>query len=317
MKVLYMVVFVMLVAALGFGVYLMWMNFPFGSVSYNPFSANLSSRIAPQLSFGATEGAQFYPNMRFRDRSISYRLESICTQKKWDDVNRAFELLEEKTILHFYSLKEGAEISIFCSELPPEPAERKGHFIAGEGGPTEIMNMSTFSVIFGGKISIYRDEPCDEPKIALHEILHALGFDHHNDTKSTMYPITGCNQQLDQYIIDDINRLYRIDSAPDILIEEISANKTGRFLNFYISVSNYGLKEAENVTLYVYSDGLLVGNFPLERLDIGMKKKLAVQNVRMPMDSEKVAFEVYPGKGEKEISMENNRIEIAIAKDNI
>ena len=305
MKFLELLVLLMLLGALGFGVYVLWLNLPFENATYKPFSSNFSSNVGI-----SKEGVQFYPNMRFPDRIISYRLESTCPQKRWVDVEQAFEILSERTVLKFYQTKDNPEIKILCSRIAPTPGQ-EGHFIAGEGGPTEIINTTNFAVIFGGNISLYREEQCDEPKIAIHEILHALGFDHHNVSSSIMNPITGCNQEIDQYIIDDINSLYKANPLPDLQIDSITANRTGRYLNFEINVSNQGLREAKEANLDIYALDRKIGNFTIGDLDIGIRKMLFVQNEKLAGDSTKIVFLV-GSKDEGELSLDNNRAEISL-----
>jgi hypothetical protein len=278
---------------------------PFENATYKPFSSNFSSNV------GISEkGEQFYPNMRFPDKIISYRLESTCPQKRWVDVERAFAIISERTVLKFYNSRDNPEIKILCSRIAPMPGQ-EGHFIAGEGGPTEIINTTNFAVILGGNISLYREEQCDEPKIAIHEILHALGFDHHNDSSSIMNPVTGCNQEIDQYIIDDINTLYKMDSLPDLIIDSIKANRTGRYLNFEINISNQGLRESKGANLEIYTLDRKIGNFSVGDLDIGTRKMLFVQNEKLAGDSSKIIF-LISSKDEGELSLDNNRAEISL-----
>ncbi len=305
MKFIEVVVFLMLLGALGFGVYVLWLNLPFENATYKPFSSNFSSNVGIQ-----NEGGQFYPNMRFPDKIISYRLESACPQQRWVDVERAFAIISEKTVLKFYHSRDNPEIKILCSKIAQMPGQ-EGHFIAGEGGPTEIINTTNFAVILGGNVSLYREEQCDEPKIAIHEILHALGFDHHNDSSSIMNPITGCNQEIDQYIIDDINRLYKMDSLPDLIIDSIKANRTGRYLNFEINVSNQGLKKSKGANLEIYTLNKKIGNFSVGDLDMGTRKMLFVQNEKLAGDSSKIIF-LLSSKDEGELSLDNNRAEISL-----
>jgi hypothetical protein len=299
-----MLLFLMLVALL-IGSYVIWMNLPMANKTYAPFSANPSSPAEVSASGSIM---QFYPDMRYRDRNISYRLESTCTETKWKNIEKAFSILSDRTALSFYHSRDNPEIRVMCSEVSPM-AEEKGHFIAGEGGPSEIINTTEFSVILNGKISLYRDERCDEPKIAIHEILHALGFDHYNNSESILYPITGCNQEIDGEIIEDINRLYSFDSLPDLVIEYITANKTGRYLNFDINVSNSGLADSSGAQLLVYSGGEKVTNFTLGEMEIGMRRMLYVQNVRLPFSSDEVTF-VVESDDSGELNTQNNQVEM-------
>ena len=310
MKGLYVLVLLMLVCTLGLGIYVMLGELPFNNKVYTPFSANYSGVLRGATDVNASNQiTQFYPNMRFKDKSISYRLESACTQTKWANIERAFSILSERTVLSFYHSTDNPEIRVMCSEVSPE-AKEKGHFIAGEGGPSEIINTTNFAVILNGRISLYKDERCDEPHIAIHEILHALGFDHYNSTNSILYPITGCDQKIDGEIIKKINLLYSISPIPDLAITALEANRTGRYLNFNITVSNVGLADSKNAWLDIYIQNRKIANFTLGKLEVGMKKLLFVQNVRLPGDSESIVFSVESDDSE-ELDLENNRAEIS------
>ena len=179
MRFLDFVVLFMLFALLVGGMYLLWLNFPSEPTEFEKYTANLSFDLPSKSS-------QFHQNMRYPDRTISYFISKNCSTKKTSDFLKAASFLEEKTILDF---KESVkpDILITCSNVAPEPNEQ-GHFVAGEGGPSQVINTSIYSVILVGKVSLYRSEKCEEPKVALHEILHALGFDHTGNISSIMYP---------------------------------------------------------------------------------------------------------------------------------
>jgi hypothetical protein len=299
MRIVDLLIFVLLIVLLGIGVYL-WMGFPFKTIEYSRFSANIS---APEKS------VQFFPSMRYEDREISYYIEERCDMEKSKDARDAFSILSDKTILSFYEVGQEPEIRIFCSEIAPEP-EEEGHFVAGEGGPSEVINASIYSVIFSGKVSLFRADDCIEPQIAVHEILHALGFDHNNNKNSIMYPITSCEQIIDEYIIEEINSLYRVNSAPDLLIESVNANKSGRYLNFDITVANLGLKRSMDSSLRIFSNGGEVKNFDLGELEVGTRKVLSVQNLRLGWRGDEISFAVETD--EDEISNENNAVKLTI-----
>jgi len=294
----------LLFVMLGIGAYIFWNNLPGEQVQFNSYNIN----YVPESS----HGGQFYPNMRYREKRISYTIEDACGEKKREDVLKAFELLDEKTVLSFYPSASG-EIRIFCSEIAPEPAER-GHFVAGEGGPSQVINTSLYSVIFSGKVSLYRADSCDNPQVATHEILHALGFDHNGNKESIMFPTTGCNQILDQYIIDKINSLYSADTLPDLAIEKVDANATGRYLNFEIVVINLGLMDSKDSNLKLYTNSEEIKEFDLQSIEIGTRKVLTVQNVKIPANAQKVNFIVE--SSEKELSKENNDAEVQVLNNN-
>ena len=88
------------------------------------FSMNLTS-----------DNMQFYENLRYSDSKISYRIADKCALQKKADAERAFEILENKTILDFYSVTSNEELLISCED---RQKIKEDYFIAGEGGPTNI-----------------------------------------------------------------------------------------------------------------------------------------------------------------------------------
>ena len=60
---------------------------------------------------------------------------------------------------------------------------REGKFIAGEGGPTNITVSGKYNVITHGSILLIRESRCSIPTIAIHELLHVLGFKHSNNLR--------------------------------------------------------------------------------------------------------------------------------------
>lgn len=306
MRIVELIILLLLIAVLAIGGYLFWLNMPGETLTYKPIQQNTQSGIAENAVSG--EITQFYPNMRFAGRNISYRLESACNPEKWVDIERAFDILSEKTILSFYKTNKEPEIRIMCSEISPA-AEEEGHFIAGEGGPSDIINTSNYAVILSGKIALYRAEKCQEPKIAIHEILHALGFEHYNSTKSIMYPVTGCEQEIDMEIIEGINNLYAQKPLPDLRITELAANQAGRYLNFEANISNEGLALSADSELEIYADDSKISNFSIGKIDIGVKKSLFVTNVRLPRGFDEINFVV--NSGEEELSYDNNKMTLS------
>ncbi len=306
MKILDLLILIVLFVLLGIGIYFLWTNLPLPAepVSFEEYKVNLKE-IRNFSKF------QFYPNMRYRNEIISYSISESCDEAKKKDVERAFNFIAEKTVLKFYNKARG-EIDVLCSNITPKPEER-GHFVAGEGGPSEIINTTNYAVILSGKVSLYRRfRECVKPIIAIHEILHALGFDHNSNSNSIMYPVAECGQEFDNYIIDEINRLYSVDSAQDLVIEKISAKKSGSYLNFEITVGNFGLKDSDSSSLLVSTNGEEIREFELNKTEIGTRKILQVENLKIPRNTNILNFEVL--SNERELNLTNNKVEIGIGE---
>ena len=260
--------------------------------------------FAFEENFNVSGNIQFYDNMRYKSSRLSYNIDDTCDFGKIENVKEAFSILSEKTILEFYESENGHDIEILCADISPS-SDEKGHFVAGEGGPSEVVQAGKYNVVLLGKISLFRIDKCDKPQIAVHEILHALGFDHNTNRTSILYPITNCKQEIDDYIIDEINSLYSIKSLPDLSIEKAEASKIGRYLNFEIIVFNVGFKDAEKSKLRVFAEDTEIREFDLEELNVGAKRILTVENLRLPLrkiDSVKFSVEFEP----EELSKSNN-----------
>ena len=93
-----------------------------------------------------------------------------------------------------------------------------------------------------------------------------------------------------------------------MLIEKASGSKSGIYLEFNISISNIGLKESRKSALNVYVNQEKVQSYDLGNIDIGTKKSLSVQNLKIPRESESIMFAV--NTDELELDKLNNQAEI-------
>ena len=298
----------LLLTALGFSIYLLYLNLPTPPKEY---AINSVNGFGNELEIVDSQSQQFYRNMRFRDKKISYKIESACDAGRIAQIQEAFEIIEKNTILNFFPSDDDPEIRVLCSELAPE-SENEGYFIAGEGGPSQVINTTLYGVILAGKISLFREERCDEVHIALHELLHVLGFDHNENPSSIMFPTLNCDQTLDGSITQDINRLYSVKSYPDLKIVKVNATKSGRYLSFDIEIVNQGLKDAEGVVLSLYSEDKFIEDFKLEGVAIGSRKILEVSNSKIQRSSKKISFVVDKDNKIDEIFENNNRLSLIL-----
>lgn len=255
-----------------------------------------------------SEEMQFYPNMRFENSKISYKIQD-CTLQKENEMQNAFKLLSQETILEFFESKT-PEIIITCDS---KTKIKEGLFIAGEGGPTNILEGEYFNLITNGSILLIRESNCETPNVPLHELLHVLGFEHSDNENNIMYPISKCGQTLGKDVIELINDLYSTPNNPDLELKEITAEMNGRYLNTNITIKNNGLKDSEDFEIKIYADEKEIKNIEVESIKINYGKTISLTNLlinQISVDNLKYKLIYnYP-----ELDKTNNEISLAIKK---
>lgn len=298
--ILAIILFVLIIASS----YFIWLNIPKEPVALHQSQLN-------GFNLSELTQLQFYPNMRYPDKTITYEINVSCQQKRQEDIKEAFSILEQNSILKFVPSAIEPEIAITCTKLQSPSREQSRYFIAGEGGPTAVINSSRYAVIFSGSISLFKQEICEQPTIAIHELLHALGFDHSPNPKSMMYPVTDCTQTLDQEIISEINKIYEEPSLPDLAIQKLEARKAGRYISFNTSVENIGLKDIQQAEISVYTDSKLLKTFELGKIEIGTIKFLTITNLKGPYSFNSLEFRV--SSSQQELSLDNNQAALTLS----
>lgn len=254
---------------------------------------------------------QFYPNMRFSDREISYKIID-CNLNKVVHMKDSFNVIENLTVLKFYPINDDEEITITCSSGRRE-SDQNGFFVAGEGGPINITVTDNYNVIHKGKILLLRESKCPDPNVGLHELFHVLGFTHSPNPDSIMYEISKCSQVITNDIVNEINRLYEQDSMPDLIIKNFTASNKGRYLDASFSVVNHGLKKSDSAIAILYVNDEKIEEISLESIDIGYGTIITLKNVRIPFFGkvENIILEVKTSFDE--LNKKNNKIELKVS----
>jgi len=263
----------------------------FYDLSFEPKNYNFS------LSSGEM---QFYPNLRYSDSKISYSIEDCPLQRK-ADMENAFLMLSNLTKLSFYT-RENPEIMIYCSDIQ---RTQENLFIAGEGGPINITSAGKFNVISKGRILLLKQSDCSFSNIALHELLHALGFTHSLNKRNLMYNVTNCNQQIGEDVIQKINELYATPSLPDLTVEKGSLFYLNNYLNMSFNVFNNGLSTSTPFVVKVYNGNKEIKEYSVDSLRPGYGNVITITNIYLEkVEKIKLSIE-YSGQ---ELDKNNNEI---------
>lgn len=296
-KSVFSIIFILLVVAL----LIFYWFIPFGEKEF--FSSGNSNFSIGNVS----SGMQFYENMRFPSPNISYRIEN-CPLQKEDDMERGFSFIDNLTVLKFYPVSSDEEIFVTCSS---KERIEGGLFIAGEGGPVDITETANYNVIFYGEILLIKDSECSEPNVAIHELLHVLGFNHSENSNNIMYPVSKCSQTIGEDIPQLLNKLYSVPSYPDLSLGNISAVMHGKYLNANFTIRNDGLKDSGAAKIKVYADDKQVKEFDLEPIKVGYGRVFSLTNLMVPQfNVEKIMFSVETDFNE--LSKDNNKVTLEI-----
>lgn len=294
------------ILAVGGLLYFYWFM-PFSDIEY---ITKPEYRGNSNFSLSGTNVLQFYENLRYPSERISYRIDDVCSLQKKADMEWAFETIENLTILDFYPVITDEEIFVTCEDKI-KTDER--FFVAGEGGPTNITITENFNVILHGGILLLRESECEKPNVAIHELLHALGYDHSQNPNNIMYNISKCHQTIGDDITKSIDEIYSVESKYDLSFENVSASMDGRYLNVNATIRNNGLKISDYATMKIYADEKFQKEIELEPMQIGFGTTLSFKNIfvsSLNVKEVKILIET----NTEELSKTNNEIILEIKK---
>lgn len=313
---------VVAIALLSVTIFLVYENIPhepeaFEIKNYSQSIGSLQVGLEEKFSsYDDEDKMQFYLNMRFTKLPVTHSIGNDCNDDKRKQIKQAMEILTTKANITFLEISEAdinKNIDVGCSE---ESKKIETMFIAGEGGPVFIMNTSLYNVITKSKVFLFKSFSCDYPVVALHELLHAFGFDHSDDDRSVMYNISECGQKITQDIIDKLKELYAVPSQPDLFFSDVEVVKRGRYLDFEIEIRNRGLTESQDVNLSLYTENKKIKDFSIGEIKIGHGRFLDVRNLKMPSRKiSSIKFVIDEKNIIQEIDRENNNIQLALREE--
>jgi hypothetical protein len=287
--------------------------------SSNPENLNVILNSEANRTFVSSSPVkQFNRNMKFNHNNISYSFLD-CTYDKQSRTKNAFDIISNETgIIYFTEVEKSADIKILCSQTK-KPSENldSEYFIAGEGGPGEIIQTKNFNVILNGSVLLYSSNEktikCSLPSIELHELLHVFGFDHSSNESSLMYPyLTSCKQVLDSSIIRDLKKLYSEQNLPDLYFDLFSSPvKKGRYLNINFTIKNSGTTDGKNVNFSIIEDGKKIETHELGDIRFGAGVIMKMENIKLKSSSpEKILIVIDYDNKIMELDKNNNIAEI-------
>jgi len=301
-----------------FGGWFVYENFLAGEIQ-DFWISNYNADIEASLANVSGDVEQFYTNMRFNHNRLSYYINPECSNEKKSRMIEAFDIIESSidNLISFYSISESrADILIGCSADSYEKEENI--FVAGEGGPTKIIN-SSIPVITKGKVLLYNESRsiCDEPLLEIHELFHVFGYNHIGDKDDIMYPYLDCDQEINPDLIAHMKQLYSIAPFAELYFDvgEMVAYKeryAGKwYLNFNVSIDNNGIINAEESVLKVYAQDNLIESVELDDIDFGGGERFYVKNlVLKPQSATSIKFDI--STTTKESNIQNNILELKI-----
>jgi len=261
------------------------------------------------------EVRQFFPNMKFNHKEISYSIGNKCDTKKQKRMKEAFEELSSKVgLIKFYEVLDNADIEVICEEEKRNIEEE--YFIAGEGGAREIIPTGRYNIISGGTVILHGNPhgflECNWANVELHELIHVFGFNHSENPNSLMYPyLESCEQQLDETIIDKLIELYSIGNFPDLYFEDVEAVQKRKYLDFNLTIKNSGAVDARNAKFSVFEDDELIQTFDLgdeeKEIKYGAGIFIKIENLKLKSANPyKISFVIDSEDLIKEVDEENN-----------
>ena len=187
-------------------VYLVFLLIAYNKIYLTNHVSYIESEVLsemPQTSILEEAKSGFY----WAHMPITYKIENekACGKIQSGRIKLAFQKIEEETLgsISFKETDDNEDITISCYAYAP--SSKVGYVTFANTEVTEIAD----NIISKAKIKLYnasnskRSGGCvNYPDVEIHEILHAFGYSHQDDSNSIMHKETR-NCRTDLFRIDD------------------------------------------------------------------------------------------------------------------
>lgn len=221
-----------------------------------------------------------YPSPRWNHMPLTYYLK---TDSGWgltgfdnEDANyvrQAVKIWEEKTggTISFEEVSDQTKADITFSWFASLSDIPEGR-VVGEGGPSRaIPTGGAHTLIEKGEVFLLPTEnDCVGVNRPVHEIGHVLGLGHappgHGDIMFSKE--ISCKQNITEVTVGAVKQLYKTPAQPDLILSNVSAVKSGGYLNLNFTVRNIGIVESIQSSMSFLGDGKKVESISIPRFSV-------------------------------------------------
>ncbi len=242
------------------------------------------------------------------------------------DVRKALDLWQSTGIVSF-SLFENTSADITIEWVPT--LKEKALDTLGNTN-INFVNTSQFGLIQNAKIEMLTKSDSrqlnsnDMINLALHEIGHAIGLQHTTE-EDIMNPVlivpSNSVKEISTRDLGNLQEIYKTPAKPDLKISSINATKSTFtrldrnyfYLNIFIAVQNVGLVDAENFSLQLSADNVVINEDVIQKIYPGNTLEIFQGNIKVDRNFTSIQVDLDPQNTIDELNEENNFAKLEVA----